>query len=719
MGRKYAKKTERGADTSHPAAAAKQIEEGKLSIRQAAIAHNVPNTTLQRFLKCNEAERKAFGYSKCKSANLVFTSEFEEMLASHVKDLDNRYHGITPTKCMQLAYEFAQLNGVTGIPKNWMDNKAAGKDWFAGFQERHRLSCRKPEATSMARSTAFNRSTVGEFFQKLSDVYEKWQLGPGDIYNLDETGFTTVQAPSKIVSVRGKKQVGAVTSAERGELVTFVCAINAIGNAIAPFYIFPRKRWNSAFLGGAVAGANGTASGSGWMTSDIFAQIYLPMFIAQSRCSMEHPVLLLMDNHESHCSLAAVTVAKDNGVVILTLPPHTSHRLQPLDKTVYGPMKASYNRAADDWMRSNPGKTVTIWQIAELTGRAFTSAASPTNIISGFRSTGIFPLNTDIFTEEDFLPSDVTDRPYPAVTAPSDRCTVMEDTVSSAVTDVTSRQLVPSTSAQTHTDAQSQQPVQSTSAQTNTDAQSQQLVQSTSRSQQSVQSTSRSQQSVQSTLSQTNTDVTSRQSTPSTSAQAHTDAQSQQSIPSTSAQTHTDAQSQQSIPSTSAQSHTDISSTPQAVLKPKIVTPSDILPIPKAAPRTYKQTGRKRKKAAILTDTPEKERLQQEHAARQMKSVTKKYRFKPKEVVSSSSEEELPIALTDSESASEDVTQPPTPPSPSKLTAGEHVLVQYKTEKNTLKNFVGVINHVSAEGLLNISLMLKKRESAAQFIYPD
>lgn len=49
-----------------------------------------------------------------------------------------------------------------------------GKDWFAGFQERHGLSCRKPEATSMARSTAFNRTTVAEFFQKLSNIYDRY-----------------------------------------------------------------------------------------------------------------------------------------------------------------------------------------------------------------------------------------------------------------------------------------------------------------------------------------------------------------------------------------------------------------------------------------------------------------------------------------------------------------------------------------------------------------
>ena len=73
--------------------------------------------------------------------------------------------------------------------------------------------------------------------------------------------------------------------------------------------------------------------------------------------------------------------------------------------------------------RSNPGKTVPIYQIAGLVNEAFLSAVTPRNITSGFRSTGIFPYNRDIFPEEAFAPSMVSDRPnpelQPASTGPS------------------------------------------------------------------------------------------------------------------------------------------------------------------------------------------------------------------------------------------------------------------------------------------------------------
>ena len=50
---------------------------------------------------------------------------------------------------------------------------------------------------------------------------ERHNLRPNNIYNVDETGVTTVQGkPSKVIALKGHKQVGNVTSAERGQLVT-------------------------------------------------------------------------------------------------------------------------------------------------------------------------------------------------------------------------------------------------------------------------------------------------------------------------------------------------------------------------------------------------------------------------------------------------------------------------------------------------------------------
>lgn len=135
------------------------------------------------------------------------------------------------------------------------------------------------------------------------------------------------------------------------------------------------------------------------------------------KCTKEKPCLLLLDNRESHLSVSGLSYAKENGVVMLSFPPHCSHRLQPLDRTVYGPLKRHVNTACDSWVLNNPGKTMSIYDVPGIVATAYPLAATPNNIKSGFRVTGISPYNRDVFPEEAFSPSYVTDRPNPVPTA--------------------------------------------------------------------------------------------------------------------------------------------------------------------------------------------------------------------------------------------------------------------------------------------------------------
>lgn len=217
-----------------------------------------------------------------------------------------------------------------------------------------------------------------------------------------------------MVTERGKKQVGAVTSAERGELITLVCAVNAAGNTVPPMFIFPRVRFKDVFMIGAPAGAIGTTTRTGWMNEETWP-VYLDHLIAHTKCTPESPIMLIIDNLKAHITFRAVEKCKNNGICLLTLSPHTSHRLQPLDVSVYGPFKTLFNRAMDGWMRTNPGKTVSIYHVAGRANEAFLGGVTPRNITAGFRAAGIFPYNREIFPDEAYAPSQMTDRPNPEV----------------------------------------------------------------------------------------------------------------------------------------------------------------------------------------------------------------------------------------------------------------------------------------------------------------
>ena len=100
------------------------------------------------------------------------------------------YNGFSIKSTRLLAYEFALKNKKI-CSSSLIKSKIAGI-WLKKFMKRQpELSLRTPEAASFARSTAFNKHTVGEFFQNLKTVRNRYKYNPNCIYNVDKTGLTT------------------------------------------------------------------------------------------------------------------------------------------------------------------------------------------------------------------------------------------------------------------------------------------------------------------------------------------------------------------------------------------------------------------------------------------------------------------------------------------------------------------------------------------------
>jgi len=269
----------------------------------------------------------------------------------------------------------AVKNGV----QHCFDDKAkvAGVDWVRGFLKRDKeMSLRVPEMMSLGRIMGFNKPQVKVFFDLLKTEMDKHHFMPSRIFNADETGVPTVPTKTpKVLAAKGVKRVGKATSAERGKTVTIMCCMNACGNFVPPAFIFPQVRMRPEFLDDASPESLGVAEKKGWMNREVFVQ-YLKHFVKHTRPTEKDPVLLVVDNHSSRMSLEAVEYCRQNHVVMLTLPSHSTHKIQPLDVTFYGPFKTYYSQACDNWMTNHPGRAVTEGQIPGLVRTAYEKAAT-------------------------------------------------------------------------------------------------------------------------------------------------------------------------------------------------------------------------------------------------------------------------------------------------------------------------------------------------------
>lgn len=386
----------------------------KISIREACRVYGVKLATLSRHLaKHRLCERESFEYVSRLDNRKIFSDIEENSLKEYIVKIAKMNYGLSKKGVRELAFKFAKANNKQ-YPAGWEANKIAGEEWMRAFMNRHRdLSVRKPRSTSLSRATSFNKTNVGCFFDNIESVHRRFgPIPPERIWNCDETGMSTVQTPGKVVAPKGMKQIGSATSAERGNLVTLIAAICASGNFIPPMLIFPRVNFKDRMLYGAPPGSIGAATPSGWSNEDTFFQ-FMQHFIKFVKPSKEERVILFIDNHETHLTIESLDLASNAGIIMVTFPPHTSHKLQPLDLTVYGSLKNFYNQAVDSWLVNHPGTTFDIYGVGEVVGKAYPRALTPLSIMNGFRASGIFPFDRDIFTEDDFLPSYVSDRPAP------------------------------------------------------------------------------------------------------------------------------------------------------------------------------------------------------------------------------------------------------------------------------------------------------------------
>ena len=231
----------------------------------------------------------------------------------------------------------------------------------------------------------------------------KFNFQPHRIYNIDESGLTCVHKPIKVLAPKGKRVVATATSGEREITTTVVTSCNAAGNYIPPMMIFKRKRRKDDLTEHAPIGTLNEVSDSGWISTELFME-YIKHFSKHAKPTKTDPILLILDGHKSHTkNIELIEYARDNGIEILSLPPHTSHKLQPLDRTFFKPLKVAFNTACTSWMRLHPARRISIDKIGGLFNTTYLESATIEHAVTGFRCTGIVPLNRSILPETEFL----------------------------------------------------------------------------------------------------------------------------------------------------------------------------------------------------------------------------------------------------------------------------------------------------------------------------
>ena len=102
------------------------------------------------------------------------------------------------------------------------------------------------------------------------------------------------------------------------------------------------------------------------------------------------PVLLFLDGHHSHTSLELITRARSSNVLLLCLPPNTTHLLQPLDVGVFAQMKSDWRAIIKRYKPETKGQRVGKEDFPSLIAKLWDTFFTPQQCKGGFVGQGSF-----------------------------------------------------------------------------------------------------------------------------------------------------------------------------------------------------------------------------------------------------------------------------------------------------------------------------------------
>lgn len=353
-----------------------------LSARRAAALYSVPRSTLVR----RQRGKASRADTVANSRNLDPLEE--EVIVRRVLDLNKQ--GFSPglSAVEDMANLLRETRGASRVGPRWASN-------FVRRQSELRTRLSRPY--DYQRAKCEDPKIISAWFDLFRNMVAKHGILESDIWNFDETGFLMGQISSTLVvtSSDGRAKAKKIQPGNR-EWVTVIQAVRSDGEIIPPYLVVAGKTHLESWYCNSPFPPEWTIdlSETGW-TNNRIGLDWVKHFDRHSRpCTIGAKRLLVLDGHESHHSAEFEEYCKENNIITLCMPPHSSHLLQPLDIGCFSVLKRSYGKEIEKLMR-NHIHHITKPDFFLAFHAAFRATFHPENVRGGFRGTGLVPFDPE------------------------------------------------------------------------------------------------------------------------------------------------------------------------------------------------------------------------------------------------------------------------------------------------------------------------------------
>ena len=282
------------------------------------------------------------------------------------------------------------------------------ESWVTRFINRHKihLISKWTSAMDRTRHLADSESKYRLYFELLHQKITEYHLEARDIYNIDEKGFLIglIGRSKRIFSRRQweKKEVRASLQDGSREFLTVLACCCADGSSLPPSLIYAAVNGaiRSSWVEDIKAGEHEvfvSSSPTGWSNNDVGLAWLEQVFDRYTKQRSGRWRLLILDGHGSHVTMEFIKYCDRHRILLMILPPHSTHTLQPLDVVLFKPLSQAYSNELTNYLHKAQGLVpIKKGDFFPLFWSAWISSFTESLILKAFEATGIWPMDANV-----------------------------------------------------------------------------------------------------------------------------------------------------------------------------------------------------------------------------------------------------------------------------------------------------------------------------------
>jgi hypothetical protein len=361
----------------------------RLSYTKLAAKYNVDRSMLSRRHQGLQAPHKTQA-----SHQLKLSPKQELELVRYITKLTKQ--GLPPTR--EMIRNFSSEVAYQQLSESWVTR----------FIDRHiiHLISKWTSAMDRLRHLADSESKYRLYFELLHQKITQYHLEARDIYNMDEKSFLIglIGRSKRIFSRRQweKKEVRASLQDGSRKFLTLLACCCADGSSLPPALIYAAANGaiRSSWVEDIKAGEHEvvvSSSPTGWSNDDVGLAWLEQVFDRYTKQRSGRWRLLILDDHGSHVTMEFINYCDHHRILLIILPPHSTHTLQPLDVVLSKLLSQAYSNKLTNHLHKAQGLIpIKKGDFFPLFRSAWISSFTGNRILKAFEATGIWPMDTNV-----------------------------------------------------------------------------------------------------------------------------------------------------------------------------------------------------------------------------------------------------------------------------------------------------------------------------------